>query len=188
MLSKPSNSVARWGLLACARGLGRWLCAAPHSLALALCAAWYGLIWLSSSRAGSDEPSSDALQVLSNSAHAPLFGLWAAWMALLAPRVGGWPALKGSARTAILGCVALGGLVDETHQALWSIGRDFSLLDIGTDLVGAWLALRLVEYLARPEATAAGWRVALLFAAVGSFAAGALATFVPRCFPGVGWL
>lgn len=183
-----SNASSRRSLLAVARGFGRWLCAAPRAVALALCVAWYGVIWLSSARAGSGEPSSDLWKVLSNSAHAPLFGLWAAWIALLAPRSGAWPALDGWPRVAVLVCVVLGGLADELHQHLWSTGRDFSVLDIGTDVVGAWLALRLVEYLAKPDATNAGWRLALLIAAAGSFSAGAVATFVPRCFPGVGWL
>lgn len=168
--------------------LGRRLCAAPRPLALALCAAWYGLIWISSSRPGSSEPSSLPWQVLSNAAHAPLFGLWAVWLSLLAPRRDGWPDLRGARRVAVLCAVAAGGLLDELHQHLWSHGRDFSVLDIVTDLVGAWLALRLVALAADEFASAGRWWKALLVAALGSFAAGACATLVPRCFPGVGWL
>ncbi len=153
-----------------------------------LSAAWYGLIWISSSRPGSDEPTSVAWQVLSNSAHAPLFGLWAAWLSLLAPRSGGWPDLRTGVRRGVLVAVAAGGLLDELHQHLWSRGRDFSVLDILTDLVGAVLALRLVELVGDEHATDRRWLAALALAALGSFAAGACATFVPRCFPGVGWL
>ncbi len=171
-----------------ARALGRLLCAAPRPLALVLCAAWYGLIWLSSSRHGSSEPSSLAWQILSNSAHAPLFGLWAAWLSLLVPRDDGWPDLRGRSRTVLLLAVAVGGLLDELHQHLWSQGRDFSVLDILTDVVGAWFALRLVRLAGDATVDERRWLVALGLAVLGSFAAGACATLVPRCFPGVGWL
>ena len=171
-----------------ARALGRRLCAWPRSVSLALCVAWYALIWLSSSRPGSSEPASLPWQILSNSAHAPLFGLWAAWLSLLAPRRAGWPYLRGVARSAVLFAVAVGGLLDELHQHLGARGRDFSVLDIATDLVGAWLALQLVALAGDEHARGRHWLAALVCAALGSFAAGACATLVPRCFPGVGWL
>lgn len=149
---------------------------------------WYGGIWVLSSRPGGAEPWSPVGAVLSNAAHAPLFGLWAAWLSLLAPRVLGWPSLSGRVWSAVLVTVALFGLVDEFHQDLFSPGRDFSLFDVATDLVGASLSLTLVSYFGASEATHVGaWR-RLGLAAVGSIAAGAIATFAPRCFPGVWWL
>jgi VanZ family protein len=170
------------------RALGRTLVAAPRPAAWLLALAWYGLIWWSSSRPGSSEPSHWGWAVLSNSAHAPLFGLWAAWLALLAPRAVGWPRLERRDRFALLGVVALGGLVDELHQHWLSTARDFSLLDLTTDLVGAALALELVAHLASPQASPRSWALRLGLAAAGSFTAGGVATFLPLCFPGVSWL
>jgi hypothetical protein len=175
-------------LLNLARAFGARLCAAPRVFAWTLVAAWYGLIWFSSSRPGSDEPTSVAWIVLSNSLHAPLFGLWAVALSLLAPRDRGWPALTARARGAILAATFVGGLVDELHQHFLSPGRDFSVLDIATDVLGAALALALVAHVASPEPTSAGLLRRLALAAAGSFTAGAVATFLPSCFPGVGWL
>lgn len=175
-------------LFAAARALGRTLVAAPRAAAWLLVLSWYGLIWWSSSRPGSSEPSHWAWTVLSNAAHAPLFGLWAAWLSLLAPRSGGWPRLASRERAALLAVVAVGGLVDELHQHWISTARDFSLLDLATDLTGAALALELVAHLAAPQASARSWGLRLGLAAAGSFAAGGAATFLPLCFPGVSWL
>ncbi len=171
-----------------ARALGARLCAAPRAFAWTLVVAWYGLIWISSSRPGSDEPTSVAWIVLSNSLHAPLFGLWAVTLSLLAPRDGGWPALTKRPRCAILATALVGGLVDELHQHYLSPGRDFSVLDIATDLLGAALALTLVAHVSSSAPTSAGLLRRLALAAAGSFTAGAVATFLPSCFPGVGWL
>jgi len=171
-----------------ARALGGWLVAAPRVAAWLLVFVWYGLIWWSSSRPGSSAPAHWGWSVLSNAAHAPLFGLWAAWLSLLAPRADGWPSLAARDRWALLSLVALGGLVDEAHQHWLSTARDFSLLDLATDLTGAALALELVGHLASPQASARSWGRRLALAAAGSLAAGVAATFVPLCFPGVGWL
>jgi hypothetical protein len=175
-------------LLNLARASGARLCAMPRGLAWTWAAAWYGLIWLASSRPGGVEPTSLAWIVLSNSAHAPLFGLWAVSLSVLAPRERGWPALTPRACAAILAAVLVGGLADELHQHYLSPGRDFSVLDLGTDVLGAALSLALVAHVSSGVATPAGLLRRLALAAAGSFAAGAVATFLPSCFPGVGWL
>jgi len=176
------------GPLEFGRALGARLVAAPRWAAWALVVGWYGLIWTLSSRPGGVEPWSPIWAVISNSAHAPLFGLWAAWLCLLAPRVGRWPALTSRTWAAIVATVAAFGLLDEIHQHLFSPGRDFSLFDLATDVTGAALALHLVRYLGAPGADSAGaWR-RLALAACGSFAAGAVATYAPRCFHDVWWL
>lgn len=155
----------------------------PRAGAWGLCLAWYALICGLSSRPGSVEPSHWSMQVLSNAAHAPLFGLLAAWIALLLPRRDGWPDLGPRGRAVLLGAIALLGALDELHQAL-TPGRDLSLFDLGTDLTGAAATLHIVAGLTR-----AGARVVprLGLAACASFVAGACATFVPRCFPDVAW-
>lgn len=171
------------------RALGARLAAAPLAAVWWLAIGWYALIWALSSRPAGPPSGSLAWSVVSNAVHAPLFGLWAVWLALLAPRrTGEWPAPSPTARAALLGVVALGGLVDEFHQHLWTAGRDFSVLDVASDLVGAAIALHMVEYLGSPRASRSGVFARLGFAALASLAAGALATFAPRCFEGVWWL
>lgn len=123
------------------------------------------------------------MHVLSNSAHAPLFGILAACIALLLPREHGWPRIDARARWIIACVVAVAGICDELHQSLVP-GRDLSVLDVGTDVAGACAALEIVAALGREHARLAP---RFVVAACVSFAAGAIATFVPRCFPTVTW-
>jgi VanZ family protein len=170
------------------RGAGERLLRLPRIAAWAWIAAWLALIWWGSSFPGTARPSPWPLSVLSNSVHAPEFGLLAAWLALLAPRRDGWPALDARARAAIALAVLACGATDELHQHYLTPGRDLSLLDLVTDVAGALAALEIVAYLGRADRSGRGLSGRLAAAAAVSFACGALAVFVPRCFPGVGWL
>ena len=158
----------------------------PRAGAWTLVAAWCALITLLSSQPGSAEPSAWIWSVLSNGAHAPEFGLLAAWLSLLAPRREGWPDLRARVRLAVVATVAGLGLSDELHQGL-TPGRDLSIFDLLTDVVGAALMLELIAYLARREAKLSGFAARFALAACAAFACGALATFVPRCFPDIAW-
>lgn len=166
--------------------VGVALLALPRVGAWLLCAGWYGGITWLSSRPGDVEPSPWWWTVLSNGAHAPLFGLLACWISLLLPRVEGWPRLDLRERWLVCCLIALCGAVDEWHQS-YTPGRDLSVLDLWTDVAGAAVSLELVAHLARPESERRGLGSRLALAAGTSLACGALATFLPRCFPGVGW-
>lgn len=167
--------------------LAGWLIALPRPAAWGLCVAWYALIGWLSSRQGSVEPSSWWWGVLSNGAHAPLFGLLACWIALLVPRERGWPALGTGARVGVCLAIAALGVADELHQSTVP-GRDMSVLDVLTDVAGAATSLEIVAFLGRSERSSQGLQARLALAAAMSLACGALATWLPLCFPGVGWL
>ena len=166
--------------------LAGWLIALPRPAAWGLCLGWYGLVGWLSSRPGSAEPSPWWWNVLSNGAHAPLFGLLACWIALLAPRERGWPALRAPVRLGVCAAIALLGVVDELHQSTVP-GRDLSVLDVLTDVAGAAVSLEIVAFLGRSSSSSQGLWARLALAAATSLACGALATWLPLCFPGVGW-
>ncbi len=168
------------------RRAGEVLLGLPRVGAWLLCAGWYGGITWLSARPGDAEPSPWWLSVLSNGAHAPLFGLLACWLTLLLPRSDGWPHLDRSRRMLVCTVIALCGAVDEWHQS-HTPGRDMSVLDLWTDVAGAAISLELVAYSARRDGARRGLGIRLASAAGVSLACGALATFLPRCFPGVGW-
>ena len=150
--------------------------------------AWAGLItWLSALPAN-DAATISPLGLWINLAHAFLFGILCLWMVLLLPREGGWPRLDRRASLGLLLAVALAGILDETHQALGGAGRDFSLLDLSTDLVGAAAVLSVVAYLRAPRATSGGLWGRLLAGTLACLAAAALATYVPRLFPAAHWM
>lgn len=166
--------------------LAGWLLALPRPAAWGLCAAWCALITWSSSRPASVQPSPWWWSIFTNGAHAPLFGLLACWIALLVPRERGWPVLGAATRLGVCAAIALLGIADELHQSTVP-GRDLSVLDVLTDVAGAAVSLELVAHLGTPGRSAASLGVRLALAAATSLACGALATWVPVCFPGVGW-
>lgn len=166
--------------------LAGWLLALPRPAAWALCVAWCAFITWCSSRPASIEPSPWWWGVLSNGAHGPLFGLLACWIALLVPRECGWPALGTGARIGVCLAIAALGVADELHQSTVP-GRDMSVLDVLTDVAGAAASLEIVAFLGRAERPAAGLGTRLALAALVSLGCGALATWVPVCFPDVRW-
>jgi len=174
------------------RAAGALLLFLPRRAVVVLVVLWTALIgWLGSwSSAGVGDLGTGAF--VTNLAHAPLFGLLALWLALLLPRygagAGGWPRLDGGARGGVLAAVGLWALADEVHQLLLNRGRDFSLLDVATDLVGAACVLAVVDYLGRDAAGDRGLCARLALATAACLAAGACATWGTLAFPDAGWL
>lgn len=149
---------------------------------------WMAGIWYLSSRPGRVGAFNWPRALAFNFGHAPLFGGLAICMAGLLPREDGWPRLDlRRSALVVAGCVAF-GVVDELHQHLGSVRRDFSVLDLATDLVGAASVLWIGRYLARPDAGGRGLGARLLACLALSLAAAAVSTWLPRSFPGVGWL
>ena len=168
------------------RALAEALLRLPRAGAWTLVLGWCALITWMSSQPGSVEPRHWIWPVLSNSAHSVEFGLLAAWLSLLLPRVGGWPDLRVRKRLLLAATVLGLALADELHQGL-TPDRDLSVFDVLTDLVGSFATLSIVAYLGRADGTRAGIAARLALAALAGLAAGALATVVPRCFPGIAW-
>ena len=80
------------------------------------------------------------------------------------------------------------GLVDELHQHLAGRGRDFSLFDVLTDVVGAACVLAVAAYVKRPGATAGGVAARLAVSTVACLAAAVAATWGPLAWPHLTWL
>lgn len=176
------------GAVGALRGIGAHLQRIPRPGAVVPLAAWAGLItWLSALPASAAATLSP-FAAAANLAHAFLFGILALWMVLLLPREDGWPRLGRRERAGVLAAVALAGLLDETHQALAGAGRDFSLLDLATDLVGAAAVLSVVAHLRDPGATDGGLGARLAGGTLACVAAAALSTYVPRLFPAATWM
>jgi VanZ family protein len=169
------------------RAWGRALQRLPRARAWILVALWMGLITILSSRPGHAGPPSALWAYLMNLAHAPLYGLLALWMALLVPRELGWPRIDVRWSSLVLAAVLAFGVTDELHQH-FVVRRDLSLLDLGTDLTAAACTLWVAASVGRREASEQGTAGRLLLAAGLCLAAAALATSVPRFFPGVGWM
>ena len=175
-------------ILRAMRALGRRLEGVPRGLAGLVCAAWMVLIWsLSAQSPVVIVERSPWASVLTNLAHAPEFGLLCLWLLLAGPRVGGHVDASSVGRLRVLAGVLAYAIVDELHQS-YVPGRDASIFDIGTDLAGAWLVLRLVRATIASSSTsrevwndfAASFALCILCAV--------LASFVPHAFPDITWL
>ena len=135
------------------RAAGRFLLWIPWPIGLVLAGAWALLIWdLSSHAAPIPLHPHFGWELLSNLAHAPLFGLLTLLIAAVAlrERDGGWPRPRPARIALVLAAVLAYGLIDEWHQSRIR-GRDASFLDVVTDLVGGALVLWIVFTLARAE-------------------------------------
>jgi len=117
------------------RAIGRFLLWIPRPIALLLAGAWALLIWdLSSHVAPLPLHPNLGWELLSNLAHAPLFGVLTLFVASAGLREsdGRWPEPRPARIALVLAGVLAYGLLDEWHQS--SIrGRDASLLDVLTD-------------------------------------------------------
>lgn len=170
------------------RSIGNALARAGRPAGAALAVGWCALIWLASSQPAQQtglESASGAW--LGNFAHAPEFGVLALFLSLALPRRGGWPDLSARNRALALLAVLAYAVVDELHQAT-TPDRDASVLDVGTDLLGAWLTLRVIA--AVGGAQAEPQRVPALFAwgLAACVAWSAVVTFLPGAFPEQAWL
>lgn len=135
------------------RVAGGFLLRVPRALVLLLAALWALLIYDLSSHARPLAVAESPLwELVSNLAHAPLFGILALLLAaaLLREREGGWPRPDRARATLVLLLTAAYGVFDELHQSRVP-GRDESYLDVLTDAVAAALVLWIVAVLSRAE-------------------------------------
>ena len=158
---------------------GRFLLRLPALLGAFLLLAWGSLIWALSNRAFPKPARPNWFyELVSNLAHAPLFGMLALLLAalLLRPLVErGWPRFGAARALAVVSLTVLYGVVDEWHQSRIP-GRDSSALDLVTDLVGACCVLWITFYLGSERASEQGLWVRLLAGVLVCVAAAALAT------------
>lgn len=124
---------------------------------------WGAMIWsLSARRVPAPVTETFVGEWISNLAHAPLFGLLGLWIAALvlrrAARDGhGWPVVERGSVAIVLGLVGAWGMVDEWHQSRVP-GRDSSVFDVVTDLVGAGMVLWVVAALGEGNGERVLWR------------------------------
>jgi VanZ family protein len=159
------------------RAAGGFLLRLPGFVKLTLAVLWASLIWSLSSR---DVPlpsdGSTFWELVSNMAHAPLFGLLGLFLAafLLRGDASAWPRFHARTVALVLALVVAWGATDEWHQSRVP-GRDASPLDIVTDFTGAALVLWIAAYLGRHGASERGLWVRLLAGVVLCVAAAGLA-------------
>jgi VanZ family protein len=145
--------------------------------------AWASLIFFLSS----GQPSLGGLDLgafggfFTNLAHPGAFGALALLLIPVFGRTVGphglrWTKLTPTNGLWVVTLVALYGLTDEIHQSTVD-GRDASLLDWLSDMVGAYFVVRVALYLGRVDATARGLRRWLLAGLLASVASAALATW-----------
>jgi VanZ family protein len=145
------------------RALGIRLLRAPAPLIALLAAAWAALIWwLSSHRVPTPARETFLGELISNLAHAPLFGLLGLWVAALVLRRElrdgvDWPDVGRVSALVVLALIGGWGALDEWHQSRVP-GRDASPFDVLTDLVGAGMVLWVTAELGAGGADRALWR------------------------------
>jgi len=154
------------------------------ALGVVLALAWMALIWALSSRPPTDlTPGSPTGAWVSNLAHAPEYAGLATWIALASRRAGADVAPSARLSFWIVAFCVVHGVVDELHQSTVP-GRDASVLDIVTDLVGALAAITVLRAVKDPRRFTRAIFVGLL----ACIAAAGLATFLPRFLPEISWL
>jgi len=180
-------------MIAVLRGVGAALLRLPRELAWIPVVLWLALITWFSSWPQKEVGRAGWTPIFTNLGHAPLFGLLALWMALALPRrdgagAGVWPRLDAAGRRAVLLAVGACAILDELHQHLGGRGREFSLLDMGTDLVGAAGLLGVAAYAGRADATGPGLWLRIGLAAGACVSMAAAATWGPDLAPDLWWL
>ncbi|MCC6409098.1 MAG: VanZ family protein [Planctomycetes bacterium] len=186
-MSSASDSARRTRVVESLRGAGDWLQLVPRPAAWALVVAWLGLIWWLSSQPSDPTPGPWWLSVLWNGGHAPIYGLLALWLALALPRHAGWPKLDRRGVLSVLALVLASGVLDEFHQSTTS-GRDFSALDLLTDLAGAACVLWIATFLADDRADDGGLARRVIAGIALCTLAALSATFVGQSFRELAWL
>ncbi|MEO0651981.1 MAG: VanZ family protein [Planctomycetota bacterium] len=162
--------------------MGKTLLRLPRWVGVALTLAWMGLIFRLSSLSKPVPVDVRVPLFFNDFAHAPLFGM-VAFLALIAlPRrmePFPWPRLDRRAWWGVLALVALYGISDEIHQST-TPGRDASLGDVITDVVGGFSVLMLARHLGRGPGGRAGtwWRLAAGLALCATAAAASTWLFV----------
>jgi len=145
---------AGW-ILGALRGFGRALQRLPRWAGCLLAIGWIGFIWTLSERPGGVTPPNFWSSWGFNFAHAPLFGVVALWLLVAFPRHEGWPQMTLRLVLLTLVAVLLNAAADELHQAQVA-GRDASVFDVMTDVVGAGSTLWLAAYVGSDAASPRG--------------------------------
>ncbi len=188
MSERGRPAAAGGGIGRAARGL----LALPPGAARVLALGWLVLIFLSSEVPARGGGGTRLTAFVLNLGHAALYGVLAALALAGLPRAARTP-ITATARWAVVAAVTACGLLDEVHQRLVP-GRDFSVLDLVTDAVGAAAAVGLLAHLQRPAgagadaASGAGLWARVAVAILAAAAAAAAATFLPDSWPRTDWL
>jgi hypothetical protein len=161
---------------------------APRSIAITAFLAWCVLIFVLSAQPVVELGFSfrPLPAWIHNLLHAPGFGTFAV-LFLWAVRRRGEALATGHRRVALaVVAVLVYGASDEWHQS-FTPGRDPSVCDVLTDVVGGWFAAAL---LCAIEEAAPRARIArlLLVGVLACVLAALIATFVPAKWPELGWL
>jgi len=158
------------------RAIGAVLLRIPRGRAIVPVLLWAGLIFFMSSRPAPSLPGVGQFAgVLANFAHALEYGVFAVFLALLAPRAQGWVELRPRTALLILAGVLLYAASDEWHQS-FTPHRDASVFDVLTDFTGASATLACIAALGRRDAGRA-FGIAFALGLLASLAAAALATY-----------
>ena len=168
--------------LATVRAVGRVLGALPRPVAAGAALGWMVLIWWLSSGPIDFRPPLPAAGFFWNLAHAPVFGLLAAFVAAAAaprPLPADWPRPGRTACLVAFLAVGIWAAADELHQARVA-GRHGSPFDFATDVTGAAGALWLASYAGRRGAHERGMRGRLVVAIGLCAAMAGLATIADR--------
>jgi len=150
-------------------------------------AAWMALTFvLSMQRFGSGGSEGFGWSIASNGYHCFEYGVLAICLCLFAPREQGWPRLRARETAWIVALAGLYGISDEIHQHFVPT-RNSSLLDLLSDVVGAWLATRAVARAGGVDYDAHRLKRIVLLGIPLCFACGALANWGAEWFPWVSW-
>lgn len=160
---------------------GRFLVALPRAFQLLLLVSWMGLIWSLSAQTieAPPEVNSALWSFCANLAHAPLFGILALLLVALllhARPADDWPRLQPAVVVTVLVLVLAWALTDEWHQSR-TPGRDSSLYDVVTDLVGASSVLFVIAVLDPPRTDERALRRRLLGGLIACLASAAFVAF-----------
>ncbi len=169
------------------RRVGAGLLFASRPIAGLAALGWMAVIWWTSSFSPPPAPQLYGWRaVLQNFLHAPAYGVLALLILLSLPRRAAWPAPTAGERWfVVLGALGY-GIVDEIHQ--WTVpGRNLSVLDLGTDLVGATCVLVIVLYLGRPTASESGLARRFVLGLLACLISATAAAYGPKFFPEIAW-
>lgn len=169
------------------RGAGSALLALSPATRWIPAASWMLLTWvLSMQQFGGGGPEGFGWGILSNGFHCFEYGVLAIFLCLFAPREQGWPRLGAKETAWIVVAAGLYGISDEIHQHFVP-SRNSSLLDLLSDVVGAWLATRAVARAGGVDYDAQRLKRIVLWGIPLCIACGALAKWGAERFPWVSW-
>ena len=138
------------------RSAGGKLLRQPRRLAWIAPISWAALIWfLSSIRIRVPGGGNPGVDLLTNLAHAGVFGILVLLAVPLARRQDGWVELDRAVLWMLAGSTLAYAVLDEVHQSFVT-GRHATVFDVLTDATGIYCTLKVVLYLSDREATGRG--------------------------------